>query len=224
VGTGFAAALGRAARRAHDRGARKRQQGTPGPAERCITPGNVRVSRCDRSTRCKKEEYSHLKMAVPLLRRERSFDATAFCARPEGARIGRGHRAPTGFAACIAPRFRKPPAPQRRRFADRADAARPYRHLDDTDLHPCGRRAAQKPGARPAPACGKVTILVCCSAAARETPCLDSPPNPRKTASHRNHRRHTKPLRKRAKPLNTRAFPSSPETASPPSPLFPILP
>ena len=39
-------------------------------------------------------------------------------------------------------------------LSPRADPARPYRHLDHADLHPCRRGAAEKPGAGPAPAWG----------------------------------------------------------------------
>ena len=49
LGTGGAAALGGAARRPHDRGARQGQQGTAGAAERGVAPGDGRLSRRDGS-------------------------------------------------------------------------------------------------------------------------------------------------------------------------------
>src|SRR3982751_3443686 len=99
-------------------------------------------------------------MVVPLVRRERTSDAAAFCPRLEGA-CGRFRAAgPAGLPPRAAPRLRQPPAAQRGRFAHRADAARPHRHLDDPDLHPRGRGAAEEPGPRPAPAGGEIVAAV----------------------------------------------------------------
>ena len=106
----------------------------------------------------KKKNAAGLEMAVSLVRRERTSDAAAFCARPEGTGGRRRARAAAGLAARAAPRLRQPSAAQRRRSAHRADAARPHRHLDHADLYPCGRGAAEEPGARPAPAGGEVAI------------------------------------------------------------------
>src|SRR5207253_1589955 len=104
-----------------------------------------------------------LEMAVSLVRRERTSDAAAFCPRPEGACGRVGARAEAGFATRAAPRLCKSPPAQWRRLAHRADAARPHRYFDHADLHPCGGRAPQEPGARPASARGKI-------AAARPAP------------------------------------------------------
>jgi integrase/recombinase XerD len=82
-----------------------------------------------------------------LVRRERTSDAAAFRARPQGTGGGLRPGAAAGQPACAAPCLRQSPAAQRRRSAHRADAARPYRYLDHADLHPCGRGAPEKPGA-----------------------------------------------------------------------------
>ena len=109
----------------------------------------------------KKKNAASLEMAVSLVRRERTSDAAAFRPRPEGAR-GRGRAgAAAGQPACAASRLRQPSAAQRRRPAHRADAARPHRHLDHADLHPCGRGTAEEPGARPASAGGEVSVALC---------------------------------------------------------------
>ena len=55
-GTGGAAALGVAARRAHDRGARQGQQGAAGAAERGFATGDGRLPRRDRSAQAGKQE------------------------------------------------------------------------------------------------------------------------------------------------------------------------
>src|SRR3984885_7310239 len=60
--------------------------------------------------------------------------------------------AAAGFTTRAAPRLPQPSFAQRRRPAHRANAARPHRHIDDPDLHPCGRRAPEKSGARSASA------------------------------------------------------------------------
>ena len=54
--------------------------------------------------------------------------------------------------ARAAPCLRQPSAAQRRRPSRGADVARPCRHLDHANLHPCAGRTAQGAGARPAPA------------------------------------------------------------------------
>src|SRR3984893_9560445 len=97
-------------------------------------------------------------MAVSLVRRERTFDAAAFRARPQGTRRRRRTGAAAGLTARVASCLRQPPLAQRRRFAHRADAAWPYRYLDHADLHPCGRGAPEKPGPRPASAGGEVAL------------------------------------------------------------------
>ena len=104
----------------------------------------------------KKKSAAALEMAVSLLRRERPSDAAAFCPRPEGTGGRLRPRAAAGVAACAAPCLCQPPAAQRRRPAHRADPARPHRYLDHADLYPCGRGAAEEPGARPASAGGEV--------------------------------------------------------------------
>ena len=62
---------------------------------------------------------------------------------PQGARAS-GRRA-RRLAARAAPQLRDPPARARRRPAGGADDARPYRHLDDPDLHPHPPGAAAQP-------------------------------------------------------------------------------
>jgi len=57
--------------------------------------------------------------------------------------------------ACAASRLCEPSPAQRRGSSHRADPARPHRHLDHADLHPRSGRAAEEPGARPAPAGGE---------------------------------------------------------------------
>ena len=126
----------------------------------------------------KKKNAARLEMAVSLLRRKRASDATAFCARPEGARVRLGAGAAAGLAARAAPRLRQPPPAQRRRPAHRANAARPHRYFDHADLYPCGRGAAQEPGARPASAGGEVDFRVSSKYAA-----LTSAPSPPKQPS-----------------------------------------
>ena len=98
------------------------------------------------------EKCGRLEMAVSFLRRERPSDTATFRARPEGTGGRRRPCAAAGLTARVAPRLRQPSFAQRRRPAHRADAARPHRHLDDPDLYPCGRGAAEKPGARSASA------------------------------------------------------------------------
>ena len=89
--TGGAAAFGVAPRCAHDRGARQGQQGTAGAAERGVAAGDGRLPRRDGSAEAREQEKRRrLEMAVSLLRRKRTFDAAAFCARPE--RTGRRRR------------------------------------------------------------------------------------------------------------------------------------
>ncbi len=94
-----------------------------------------------------KEGRGKFKMAVSLLWRERTSDAAAFCPRPERAGGIRRASAASGLSACAAPCLCQPSPAQRGRFAHRADAAWAHRHLDHTDLHPCGRGAPQEPGA-----------------------------------------------------------------------------
>ena len=108
----------------------------------------------------KKKNAARLEMAVSLLRRKRTSDAAAFRARPERTRGGLGPRAAAGEPARAAPRLCQPPAAQRRRFAHRADAARPHRYFDHADLYPCGRGAPEEPGARPPSAGGEVDAFV----------------------------------------------------------------
>src|SRR6476660_783661 len=102
-------------------------------------------------------------MAVSFVRRKRTSDAAAFCARLErtGGRVG--SRTTVGVAARAAPCLRQPPPAQWRGFAHRADAARPHRYLDHPDLHPRGRGATKEPGARPAPA-GREVRVICLEA------------------------------------------------------------
>src|SRR6266404_2664232 len=109
VGTGGAAALGGATRRAHDRGARQGQQGTAGAVERGFATGDGRLPRRDRSPQVGKEEkHGELEMAVSLIRRERASDAAAFRARPERAGGIRRPGAAAGLSAYAASCVREP--------------------------------------------------------------------------------------------------------------------
>ncbi|MGY4500181.1 site-specific recombinase XerD [Bradyrhizobium sp. GM24.11] len=92
-----------------------------------------------------------------------------FAPRLEGARGRFGASGPPGLPARATARLCQPPPAQRRGLAHRADPARPHRHLDDPDLYPCGRGAAEEPGARPAPAGGEVRRSRAPDAAQRET-------------------------------------------------------
>ena len=56
LGTGGAAAVGLAARRPHDRGARQGQQGTAGAAQRSVAAGDGRLSRRDGSAQAREQE------------------------------------------------------------------------------------------------------------------------------------------------------------------------
>src|ERR1700739_3080738 len=95
-------------------------------------------------------------MAVSLVRRKRTSDAATFCARPQGTGGSGRPSAPAGQPPRAVSCVREPPPAQRRRFAHRADAAGPHRYLDHANLHPCGRRTPEKPGARPASAGGEI--------------------------------------------------------------------
>src|SRR3954467_15872008 len=99
-------------------------------------------------------------MAVSLVWRERTLDAAAFRARPEGTGGIRGTGAAAGQPARATPRLCQPALAQRRRLAHRTDAARPHGYLDNPDLHPCRGRAAEEPGARPASLGGEVRARV----------------------------------------------------------------
>ncbi len=78
-GTGGAAALGLAPRRADDRGTRQGRQGKAGAAERGFATGDGRLSRRHRGAQagCQKKR-GKLEMAVSLVRRKRTSDAAAF--------------------------------------------------------------------------------------------------------------------------------------------------
>ena len=157
IGTGGAAAVGGAARRPHDRGARQGQQGTAGAAEPGVATGDGRLPRGDggaQAARSKKNAAAS-KWLFP------SFGESGHLTRQHFARdlkelaAAAGLRAAAGQPACAAACVCQPSAAQRRRLAHRADAARPHRYLDHPDLHPCGRGAAEEPGARPASAGGE---------------------------------------------------------------------
>src|SRR5438045_7293891 len=100
-------------------------------------------------------------MAVSLVWRERTLDAAAFRARPEGTGGIRGAGAAAGQPARAAPRICQPSLAQRRRLAHRTDAAWPHGYLDNPDLHPCRGRAAEETGARPASIGREVGARVC---------------------------------------------------------------
>ena len=109
--------------------------------------GGPRLSRPARGRRRGAES-----LALPRRQRQRPSHPPGLRPRPEDPRRG-------GFApcrpdqpACPAPRLRQPPPSERRGPARRAGAPRPFRHLDDADLHPCPRRAPEEHGPRPAPA------------------------------------------------------------------------
>src|SRR4029078_3236958 len=97
-----------------------------------------------------------IKMAVPLLRRQRPPHPATFCARVEGARGQRQAARRAGEPACAAPRVCQPSPAQRRGPPHRADAARPRRHFNDADLYARTGEEAENPGARFAPAGGDV--------------------------------------------------------------------
>ena len=86
-------------------------------------------------------------VAVP----ERQVASQPGAAVPDRPRDGRRrrHRARAGQPARPAPRLRHPPAVGRRRPARAAVAARPCRHRDDANLHPCRQRAAGRAGQHP---------------------------------------------------------------------------
>ena len=75
----------------------------------------------------------------------------AFARDLKTARCGRRDRRRPIQPACPAPRLRQPSPSERRRSARRSGSARPRRHIDHADLHPCARRARQGDGARSAP-------------------------------------------------------------------------
>ena len=81
-------------------------------------------------------------LSVSRRLRQRPSAAPGLCPRPEGARRARRHRGGEDLAACAAPCLRQPSAAERRRPARRAATARPCRHLDHADLHPCAGGAA----------------------------------------------------------------------------------
>ena len=93
-----------------------------------------------------------IEMAVPVVRRAGPPHPSAFRARIEGARLGLRDRAGAPLPARAAACLRQPSAAQRRRSARGADPARPRRHLDHADLHPCAGGTAEGAGARPASA------------------------------------------------------------------------
>ena len=70
----------------------------------------------------------------------------------QGAGARRRHRSGAPLAACAAPCLRQPPARGRRRSARRPADARPRRHCDHPDLHPCTGRPAGGGGGRASPA------------------------------------------------------------------------
>ena len=101
----------------------------------------ARLARARRRTRA---------VAVPR-RQGASEPGAAVPDRPRAGRAGRD-RARAGQPARPAPRLRHASAGGRRRPARAAVAARPCRHRDDADLHPCRQRAAGRAGQRAASA------------------------------------------------------------------------
>ena len=91
------------------------------------------------------------KWLFPSFGESRSPHPPAPRPRTENPRRRRGPAHLTSKPARAAPRFRQPPPAQRRRPARGADAARPRRHFDHADLHPCARRTPEKPRPRFAP-------------------------------------------------------------------------
>ncbi len=97
----------------------------------------------------------------PAAVRHRLSLAAGVCPRPEGARRqGRHHRG-EDLAACASPCFRQPSLAERRRPPGGAAAARPCRHLDHADLHPCAGGAAGAAGQRSSSACRLGLISLC---------------------------------------------------------------
>ena len=100
-------------------------------------------------------------LPVSLAVRERISAAAGFRARSEGAGGPRRHCRGKGLAARAAPRLRQPSAAERRRSQGRPAVARPRRHIDDPDLHPCAGGKAGAAGQRPSPACRPDAVTLC---------------------------------------------------------------
>ncbi len=71
----------------------------------------------------------------------------------EGARPEGRARSLAPLAACAASCVCDASGRRRRGLAQRADASRPRRHCDDSDIHPCGGRSAEADRRGGAPAC-----------------------------------------------------------------------
>src|SRR5947209_18819434 len=87
-------------------------------------------------------------MAVSFVRRERTPNAPAFCARPQGACRRDRAEAEAGQPARAAPRLCEPFVAERRRSAIGADAARARGYFDHADLHARAGGAPQELGTR----------------------------------------------------------------------------
>ena len=124
-------------------GTRQGRQGAPGPA-RDTSPSRARC--LSGGARSPPGPRRAVALAVPLPRRERPPHAASSCAVAQGAGAGRRDRAQPGLAARAASRLRQPFARQWCGPEGGAEDARPCRHRDDRNLHPCPRRAAQAPG------------------------------------------------------------------------------
>ncbi|CAA9339379.1 MAG: Site-specific tyrosine recombinase XerD, partial [uncultured Microvirga sp.] len=118
----------------------------PGAADR----GGAR-SRPALPRRARKEREGWRDVAVSGGQRDRSSDPTGLRPGPETRGRGGGAARRPGQPACAAPRLCEPPSAERRRSSRHPGAFGPRRHLDDADLHPRPRRAAEEHGARPAP-------------------------------------------------------------------------
>ena len=128
------------------RGARQRRQGAPrAPDGGGPRSGARTIWRCSKSRRQGAGPW-----LFPADSESGHLTRQAFARDLKAVAVGGGIAGRQGQPARAAPCLREPPAPERRGFAGRAGAARPFRHLDDADLHPCARRAAEEHGARPA--------------------------------------------------------------------------
>ncbi len=191
---GVAAGLRGAARCADDRGARQGQQGAAGAAERRLAPGDGGLPRGAGGDEAEKKKAAPSKWLFPSSGESGHLTRQHFARDLKELASASGLAPRLGLAACAAPRLRQPPAAQRRGPAHRADPARPHRHLDHPDLHPCGRGAAEEPGPRPAsarprskksgaPATERLWIPRFTGYGNFIRPALTSAPSPQETAS-----------------------------------------
>ena len=143
---------------ADDRRARQGRQGAHGAARRARPATRWRRSRAalrtaeiDAVGRAAAADQPWL---FPALSESGHLTRQAFARDLKALAIARRHPGRARLAARAAPCLRQPSPAERRRSARRAGTARPCRHLDDADLHPCPGRAAAPPRHRPPSAVG----------------------------------------------------------------------